>query len=87
METIKELYELQTTISDIAIELYGEMYVTNDKFWGSPTETQLKEVTEKLLDAGYMWEPDESDKKLANDISDAMGLFNHFEDEEDEESW
>jgi hypothetical protein len=40
-----------------------------------------------LLDAGYMWEPDESDKKLANDISDAMGLFNHFEDEEDEESW
>lgn len=86
MDKIKELLEIQTAVSDIACELYGDMYVTNEKFWGSPTEKQLREVTEQLFDAGYEWEPTQNEIEQAEELFKDMGLDDYFEDDEDE-SW
>lgn len=54
---IKELLEKRDLLSDIATELYGEIWVANDDFWGSPTEREMNEVQEELLTWG--WEPEE----------------------------
>ena len=54
---IKELLEKRDLLSDIATELYGEIWVANDDFWGSPTEREMQEVQEELLTWG--WEPEE----------------------------
>lgn len=54
---IKELLEKRDLLADIATELYGEIWVANDDFWGSPTEREMQEVQEELLTWG--WEPEE----------------------------
>ena len=61
---IKELLEKRDLLSDIATELYGEIWVANDDFWGSPTEREMQEVQEELLTWG--WTPDEpTDEEIA----------------------
>jgi hypothetical protein len=40
---IDELLEERDNLFEIASVLYGDMFVTNESFWGSPTELQLKE--------------------------------------------
>lgn len=80
MDRIKELLEIQTIVSDIAYELYGDMYVTNEKFWGSPTENQLREVTEQLFEVGYEWIPTEEEINQASKIIDKNNLSNYFKD-------
>ena len=40
---IKELLEKRELLNDIATELYGELWVTVDEFWGSPTEKEMAE--------------------------------------------
>lgn len=67
---IEKLLDLQTDLSDIASELYGEMWITNDKFWGSVTERQMALVTNKLFDLGYEYEPNEFEKRMANKLKD-----------------
>ena len=39
-------------LSEIAAELYGDLWIMNEKFWGSPTEKELREVTMQLIDLG-----------------------------------
>ena len=45
---IDELLEERDNLFEIASILYGDMFITEDKFWGSPTELQLQRVYERL---------------------------------------
>jgi hypothetical protein len=45
---IEELLEERDNLFEIASVLYGDMFVTNESFWGSPTELQLKRVYDRL---------------------------------------
>jgi hypothetical protein len=71
---IKELKKLQNVLHDIAAELYGDLWVMNDKFWGSPTERQLREVTMQLIDLGETIEPTEEQEELAKKLQKSLGL-------------
>lgn len=53
---IKELLEKRDTLTDIAAELYGDLFITVDDFWGSPTERQMSIVDQELADLS--WEPE-----------------------------
>jgi hypothetical protein len=71
---IEELLEKQNTLSDIAVELYGEGWVSNEKFWGSPTERELWEVTGKLVDLGHTINPTPEQIEVAKIISKKFNL-------------
>jgi hypothetical protein len=71
---IKELKKLQNVLHDIAAELYGDLWIMNDKFWGSPTERQLREVTIQLIDLGETIEPTEEQEELAKKIAKKFGF-------------
>jgi hypothetical protein len=71
---IKELKKLQNVLHDIAAELYGDLWIMNDKFWGSPTERQLREVTMQLIDLGETIEPTEEQEELAKKIAKKFGF-------------
>ena len=53
---IEELLEKRNTLTDIAAELYGDMFITVDEFWGSPTEREMSIVDDELANLG--WEPE-----------------------------
>jgi regulator of sirC expression with transglutaminase-like and TPR domain len=71
---IKELKKLQSILHDMAAELYGDLWIMNDKFWGSPTERQLREVTMQLIDLGETIEPTEEQEELAKKIAKKFGF-------------
>ena len=51
--SIQELLDKQITLHDIASVLYGEDYIFQKQFWGSPTELEMKEIYEQLELLGY----------------------------------
>ena len=51
--SIQELLDERATVCDIAALMYGDHYVLNQEFWGSPTERQMNEIWEKLDLLGY----------------------------------
>jgi hypothetical protein len=53
---IEELLEKRNTLTDIAAELYGDLFITVDEFWNSPTERQMSIVDDELEALG--WEPE-----------------------------
>ena len=55
-------------------ELYGDLYVCEDEFWNSPTEKQLRKVTNKLLDLGYDPKPTKIQKVCATIIQKSKKL-------------
>jgi hypothetical protein len=65
MNEIEQLLELQTNLADIAYELYGEDWISSDKFWGSVTEKQMALVTNQMFDLGFEHEPSEDEVKMA----------------------
>ena len=71
---IKELKKLQSILHDMAAELYGDLWIMNDKFWNSPTERQLREVTMQLIDLGETFEPTEEQEELAKKIAKKFGF-------------
>ena len=71
---IKELKKLQNVLHDIAAELYGDLWIMNDKFWGSPTERQLREVTMQLIDLGETIDATEEQEELAKKIAKKFGF-------------
>ena len=71
---IKEVKKLQNVLHHIAAELYGDLWIMNDKFWGSPTERQLREVTMQLIDLGETIEPTEEQEELAKKIAKKFGF-------------
>ena len=60
---INELLEKRDILGDIAVELYGDFWITEEEFWGSTTEQQLKEVNDQLLDLG--WEDTATEEEIA----------------------
>ena len=53
---IEELLDKRNTLTDIAAELYGDLFITVDEFWGSPTEREMGIVDDELAELG--WEPE-----------------------------
>ncbi len=53
---IEELLDKRNTLTDIAAELYGDLFITVDEFWGSPTEREMSIVDDELAELG--WEPE-----------------------------
>ena len=87
---IKELLEKRDVLTDIATELYGDMFITVDEFWGSPTERQMAIVDDELINLG--WEPEVTPEIIAlaeillQELVDRGVLdVDMNEDEEDEE--
>jgi hypothetical protein len=60
---IEELLEKRDTLTDIATELYGDMFITVDEFWGSPTERQMGIVDDELINLG--WESETTPEIIA----------------------
>ena len=87
---IEELIEKRDTLTDIATELYGDMFITVDEFWGSPTERQMGEVDDELINLGWEVEITPEVEALAEIILQELvdrGVLDvdMEEDEEDEE--
>ena len=53
---INELLAKRDVLADIAEVMYGEYWIAEADFWESPTELQMREVEEQLLNLG--WSPD-----------------------------
>ena len=71
---IKELLEKQEVLGEIAAELYGDLWIMNEKFWGSPTERELQEVTMSLMNLGYIVEPTPEQEEAAKIIAKKFGF-------------
>jgi hypothetical protein len=71
---IKELLEKQEILGDIAAELYGDLWIMNEKFWGSPTEREMQEVTMSLMNLGYTVEPTPEQVEGAKIIAKKFGF-------------
>ena len=71
---IKELLEKQDVLGDIATELYGDLWIMNEKFWGSPTERELGEVTMSLLNLGHRVENTPEGEEAAKIIAKKFGI-------------
>jgi hypothetical protein len=72
MTVLEELLEKKDIITDIAVELYGPMYVFDRRFWGSPTESDLNEVQQQLINLGHVFEPTPEEQELADIIYKAL---------------
>ena len=60
---IEELLEKRNTLTDIAAELYGDLFITVDEFWNSPTERQMSIVDDELINLG--WESETTPEIIA----------------------
>lgn len=65
---IEKQLEILDNLTDIAAELYGDLFVCEDKFWGSPTEIQMKKVNLELFELGYRYNPTLKEKVAAKII-------------------
>jgi len=79
---VNELLEQREILADIAVELYGDMFVTNDKFWNSPTENQMRKVEEQLEEWGHRDILTPEQKEAAKIIAKDLGI--DFEDDEED---
>jgi hypothetical protein len=71
---IEELLEHRQVLFQIAEELYGDLWIGEEAFWGSPTEQQLLGVHESLFNLG--WSEDITPKQFetAKEIAKILGL-------------
>ena len=51
---LEELLQQRDILTEISAELYGEMFVENENFWGSVTEKQMASVVEEIIELGYI---------------------------------
>ena len=65
---IDNLLEKREILTDIAVELYGEMFVCEDRFWGSPVDKDLCKVTNDLFDLGWEYTPTLKERIVAKQI-------------------
>ena len=88
---IEELLEKRNTLTDIAAELYGDLFITVDEFWGSPTEREMSIVDDELANLG--WEPETTPEIIAlaeiilQDLVDRGILDVDAEEDEDDEDF
>ena len=69
---INELLEKRDILGDIAIELYGDFWITEEAFWGSQTENDLREVNEQLEELGWVEPASEDEIALADKILEML---------------
>ena len=69
-----DLLEMRDILSDIASELYGELYVCNDNFWGSPTEREMYKVEESLSNLGFTYTPSPDMITLVDMMAQEKGM-------------
>ena len=88
---IEELLEKRNTLTDIAAELYGDLFITVDEFWGSPTERQMGEVDDELIRLGWEVEITPEVEALAEiilqELVDRGVLDVDMEEDEDDEEF
>jgi hypothetical protein len=78
---IERLLETRAALFDIAATLYGDLFVLEDKFWGSITDRQLAENTFQLTNLGYDFpQPSNEEKEQAARIAKDLDLGLDFED-------
>ena len=84
---IEELLDKRNVLTDIAAELYGDLFITVDEFWGSPTEREMGIVDQELADLG--WEPETTPEIIALAEMLLQDLVNRgildIDDEDEEE--
>jgi hypothetical protein len=51
--SIQELLEKRDTLCDIASVLYGNDFIFQKEFWGSPTESEMEQLYKQLELLGY----------------------------------
>jgi hypothetical protein len=69
---INELLEKREILGEIAAELYGDLWITNEEFWDSPTERDLREVGEQLIDLGWIDEVSEEEEAFADKLLELL---------------
>ena len=69
---INELLEKREILGDIAVELYGEFWITEEEFWGSSTERELSEVSEQLNELGWVDPISDEEIEIADMIMEML---------------
>ena len=69
-----DLLLMRDILSDIASELYGELYVCNDNFWGSPTEKEMYKVEESLSNLGFKYIPSPEMMTIVDMMAQEKGM-------------
>ena len=69
---INELLERRDILNEIATELYGELWIIEDSFWGSPTELEMRDIEEQLDNLGYKEEVTDEQIALADMIFEEL---------------
>ena len=69
-----DLLLMRDILSDIASELYGEFYVCNDNFWGSPTEKEMYKVEESLSNLGFKYIPSPDMMSIVDMMAQEKGM-------------
>ena len=85
---IQELLHERGTLHEIASVLYGDFYVIQQDFWGSPTERELKRVYEQLDLLGHEDPITEEQQAIGEMIFDKLvdkGIFPPDEEEEEDD--
>ena len=77
---INELLEKRDILADIAVELYGDFWITEKEFWGSTTEQQMLEVTEQLDDLGWVDPVSDEEIEMADKIMELLIKEGKFKD-------
>ena len=86
--TIQELLDERETLHDIARVMYGDLYVVQQDFWGSPTERELKRVYEQLDLLGHEDPITEEQQALGDLIFQGLvegGIFTLDDEDEDDD--
>jgi len=72
---IERLLEIREMLFETAEALYGEMFLMEDKFWGSVTDRQLQENTFQLETLGHQFEqPSEEQLEAAKELAKKLGF-------------
>lgn len=71
---IEKLLETREILFKIAEELYGEYWVGEEAFWGSPTERQLSKLHDSLFNLGWDSEVTPAQEQAAEIIAKKLKL-------------
>lgn len=71
---IQELLEQRQILFEIAEELYGDLWIGEKAFWGSPTEQQLQKIHDSLFNLGWSEDVTPEQMETAKKIGKILGL-------------
>jgi len=72
---IDRLLEIRELLFEAAVTLYGDLFITEDAFWGSVTDRQLQDNTIQLETLGHQFEqPSEEQVEAAKELAKKLGL-------------